>query len=513
VAEEGRLGIPITISTDPRSHFQYVLGASSAPTGFSQWPDPLGFGALADPALVRRFADIVRREYRAVGIHEALSPQADLATEPRWSRATGTFGSGPARVAPLVQAYVEGFQHGSDGLAPDGVMAVVKHWVGYGAEPDGFDAHNAYGRIARLGPTSFADHVAAFDGALAVKVGGVMPAYTITAGVTVNGHALEPVGAGFSRQLITGLLREAHGFDGVVLSDWGVTNDCSAECLSPTRTQTYHEIAMPWGVETLSQADRFEKGIEAGVDQFGGVDQPGAIVTAVRAGRIDEARIDQSVRRILRVKFQLGLFDDPFVDLDKAGAVTGDPAFQATADDAQRRAQVLLEASPGALPLRSGLRVWIHGLSADVVRAAGFTVVDSLETADVAVIRMATPHEVLHPDHFFGVRQHEGRLDFREGDPDFDALRAASARVPTIVSVYMDRPAILTAVRPLASALLVNFGASDAALFDVLTGRATAQGRLPFELPSSMAAVAAQDPARADDSDAPLYPAGAGIVP
>ena len=85
LAEQSRLGIPVTISSDPRNHFQYTLGASAGSSGFSQWPETLGFAAIGDAALTRNFGDIARQEYRAVGITEALSPQADLATEPRWA--------------------------------------------------------------------------------------------------------------------------------------------------------------------------------------------------------------------------------------------------------------------------------------------------------------------------------------------------------------------------------------------------------------------------------------------
>src|SRR5574341_806537 len=156
IAERTRLGIPVTISSDPRHHFQYVFGATSQPSGFSQWPEPLGFGAIGDTSVMRRFGDIARQEYRAVGIHMALSPQADLATEPRWSRINGTFGEDAQLAKRMVQAYIIGFQNGANGLKKDSVIAVVKHWVGYGAQPEGFDGHSAYGKYAVFPKNNFA---------------------------------------------------------------------------------------------------------------------------------------------------------------------------------------------------------------------------------------------------------------------------------------------------------------------------------------------------------------------
>lgn len=125
--------------------------------------------AIGDPALVRRFADIARGEYRATGIHMALSPQADLATEPRWPRLTATFGADPASVSKFSGAYVAGFQGSSKGLTNKGVATVANHWVGYGAQPDGFVGHNYYGRFANLNDAIFAQHVAAFDDVLPMK--------------------------------------------------------------------------------------------------------------------------------------------------------------------------------------------------------------------------------------------------------------------------------------------------------------------------------------------------------
>ena len=512
IAAAGRLGIPVTISTDPRNHFQYVLGATSESKGFSQWPDPLGFGALRDPDITRRFADIARQEYRAVGIHQALSPQADLATEPRWSRMTGTFGANAAIVSPLVKAYVEGFQGGSDGVARNGVLTVVKHWVAYGAQPEGFDGHNFYGRFALVDEAAFAEHVAAFQGAFDARVGGVMPAYTVLKDFRIGGKLVEQVGPGFSTELLTGLLRTKQGFEGIILSDWAITRDCTPGCRDPKQAQGFGDIAMPWGVGGLSEAARFVKGIEAGLDQFGGVEQPEIIIEAVRTGKLTQARIDASVRRILVAKFRLGLFENPYVDPARAEAVAGNVEFRRAADAVQRRSQVMLE-NHGALPLAEGRKLYLYGLSADVARARGFTVVDRPEQADAAIMRLTTPSELLHPNHFFGSRQKEGRLDFRDGDPEFEALKAAKAAgVPIIASIYLDRPAILTNVRDKTAALLANFGASDEALFDVVTGKVAAEGRLPFELPGSMAAVERQHPGRPDDSEAPLYPVGSGLV-
>jgi beta-glucosidase len=130
--------------------------------------------------------------------------------------------------------------------------------------------------------------------------------------------------------------------------------------------------------------------------------------------------------------------------------------------------------------------------------------------ADLALVRVNAPFERLHPHHFFGARQNEGRLDFRDGDADYEAVKQARAARRSVVAVNLDRPAILTNIRDKTDVLIATFGASDAAVLDVATGQARGEGRLPFELPSSMAAVEAQDPARPDDSAAPLYPRGYG---
>lgn len=518
IAEATRLGIPATISTDPRNHFQVTVGVSSASGGFSQWPETLGLAAIGDEKLVERFGKLVAAEYRAVGIQMALSPQADLYTEPRWARGVATFGSDPATVSRLAGAYVRGFQGSAKGLTKSGVATVAKHWVGYGAEPEGFDGHNYYGRIAKLDNASFARHVAAFDGALAANTAGIMPTYVITQGVTINGKPLPQIGAGFSKPLIEGLLRKTKKFGGIVISDWGITNTCPQQCSAPTAESPQgYAIAMPWGVENLSEEERYALGANAGIDQFGGVDNPAPLLAAIKSGKLSVARVDEAARRVLKLKFDLGLFDNPYVSEDQAPKIIGDPVTQAEADKAQRAAQVLLENKGNLLPLASSRKVWLSGVSADVARAGGMTVVDSLDQADVALVRVATPFEVLHPHHFFGSRQHEGRLDFRADDAATKTVAMAAAKVPTIVAVDLDRPAVLTllkdaVLRDKSGALYGLFGASDAVLVDLVTGKAKSRGHLPFELPSSARAVEQQHPGRSDDSVAPLYKRGDGIV-
>lgn len=504
VAESTRLGIPLTISTDPRNHFQHVAGAGTETKGFSQWPNAIGFGAIGDVDLVRRFAEIARQEYRAVGINMALSPQADLYTEPRWSRGVDTFGSTASAVSPLVAAYVAGFQGSDRGLARGGVAAIVKHWVGYGALPDGFDSHNYYGRRAKL-DRGFQQHVDAFGGAFRMKVAGLMPSYNIPGDLILYGSPVEQVASGFNKQLLEGLLRGKLKYQGLVLSDWSITEPCSESCRHPTRP--VEPPNTPWGVEDLTTQARYAKGVVAGIDQFGGVDDVQPLAKAVAAGDITEARLDESVKRIMIVKFEAGLFESPFVDVKRVATTVGSPTFVKQAAAAQSRAIVVLE-NDGRARFKPGTRVFVRGISASALRESGLVAVARPEDAEVAILRVATPSEMLHPMYQMGRQQHEGRLDFRDGDEDYEAIKAVSAKVPTVVAVYLDRAAILTNVRDKAALLLCEFGASDQALLAVLTGRARAEGRLPFELPSSMAAVEAQHPALSNDSPRPLYPSG-----
>jgi len=492
IAETARLGIPVMLSTDPRSQFQSSQGISVSSGRFSQWPDPVGMAAVGDPALLRAFADSVRQEYLAVGIRMALSPQADLTRNPRWHRVNGTFGSDPEKAKELVQAYVQGMQVGPDGLHRDSVVAVVKHWVGYGATgPEGYDSHNFYGRFMGVDSNTIEEHLRPFEGAFAARAGAVMPTYgQPLPGLRVKGIAqpVESVGVGFNKQMLTELLRGRFGFTGLVLSDWQITDDCNAGCREgapPGQKPSPQDIAMPWGVESLTKEERFARALDAGVDQFGGSKDPEHLIHAVQTGRLVPAALDGPVYRVLLQKFQLGLFENPYVDVARAADVVGSQAFQTLALEAQHRSVVLLKNKAGILPLQTqrALKVHLYQLDAGEWRQRGFEVVGRPEDADVAVMALNTPSELLHGQHFFGSRYREGSTAFKAGSPDYEAFRDISSKVPTVVSVYLSRPADLTLLAPKAAAIVGHFGIGAPALLDVLTGRFSPTGRLPFDLP------------------------------
>ena len=521
IAESSRWGIPVTISSDPRHHFEQVLGATMQDRAFSMWPEPLGFAALNDAELTRRFGDVVRQEYEAMGIRESLAPQADLATEPRWARANGTFGEDADIAKRMVESYVAGIQNGTDGLNTGSVVAVVKHWAGYGAAKGGWDGHNYYGRYADFSGHNFPQHLIPFTGAFAAHAGSVMPTYSVLQGVVIDGKPLEQVGAGFNHQLLSELLRAQYGFRGVIVSDWAITNDCSEACRNGTAAgvkPTPQDIGMPWGVEELTKAQRFAKAINAGVDQIGGTEQSNVIVEEVHNGSIPEARVREAAGRILLQKFELGLFEQPYVNETKAAEVAGNKDFVGEGQAAQARAVVLLEnnrlAATGQplLPVAAkNKKIYLYGVSAKAAEAAGFIVVADPTQADLAIIRAPAPYESEHSNFFFGSRQHEGRLTFTEKDAAYAELLRVSPMVPTVFLTTLERPLILTNVRPHVTALLGDFGISDEPLLALITGKVSPSGRLPFELPSSVEAVKQQKSDLPHDSQSPLFPFGFGL--
>ncbi len=492
LAASTRLGIPMTISTDPRHHFSENPGASIIAGAFSQWPETLGFGAIGDADLVEKFGDIARQEYTAVGLRVALHPQIDLATEPRWSRQVGTFGENAELTGKLGAAYIRGFQ-GSE-LGAHSVATMTKHFPGGGPQKDGEDPHFAYGREQVYPGDNFEYHLKPFYDAFEAGTSQIMPYYGMPIGTEY-----EEVGFGFNKSIITGLLRERFKFDGIVCTDWGL--------LSDGEIMGQHFPARAWGVEHLSVADRMVKVLNAGADQFGGEDIPELLVELVESGRITQERLDASARRLLREKFVLGLFDNPYVDGDAADSIVGRADFLAAGEAAQRAAITVLShgGNTPTLPLARGVRLYVEGIAPEVAAAYG-EVVDTPEQADFAIVRVNTPYE--ERATFFENFFHAGSLEF--ADEKIEHITRLAQTVPTILDVFLDRAAVLTPFHE-KTALVGNFGASGAALLDVLFGVVTPQGKLPIELPRSQAAAAASRPDMPSDTVDPLFTFGHGL--
>ncbi len=265
--------------------------------------------------------------------------------------------------------------------------------------------------------------------------------------------------------------------------------------------------AKAWGVEQLDAADRLAKIVEAGCDQLGGEALPELLVELVRSGRIAEARIDVSARRILRDKFRHGLFDEPFVDPDAAERICGAPEFRAAGEEAQRRALTLLT-NDGTLPLAGRPWLYLDGLPVAAGNAYG-DVVERPEDADVAIVFRTAPFEPRNGS-FIESLFHAGSLEFPADERE--RILGLAATVPTVLVVHLDRPAILTGLTDACAAVIGSFGAAPEAILDVVFGRFAPTGKLPFELPSSMEAVERQLPDVPCDSEAPLFRLGHGLT-
>lgn len=514
IAESDRLSIPLTISIDPRNTFYYDDELSSK-SGFSQWPGTLGMAAIGIEQDINEYGNIIRQEYRSLGVTQALSPQADLGTEPRWARFEGTFGESPELSKKMVRGYISGMQNGKGGLNSQSVAAVVKHWVGYGAAENGFDSHNAYGKYALFTKKdSLKEHIIPFTGAFEVNVSGIMPTYSILKNAQINNHQIEAVGAGFNSYLLKDLLRDTYKFKGVIMSDWSITNDCNEVCENGTPPGVTPKVeGMPWGVEKLTKEERFIKAVEAGVQQFGGVSDSSIIVNAVENKKLTEKMLDEAVLAILIQKFELGQFETPYVDENIANQFVGNEDFQKVASQAQYHSMVLLENKQKILPLKKAAKVYLYGFSATTKSqlSNNVNIVDSLDKADVVVVRLNAPYEQNHKNYFFGTMHHEGSLAFPTNDKDIAFIAQASKKHPVIVSVYLDRPAILTPLKQYASAVIANFGVNDEILFTRLFDNKPYVAKMPFALPDSMVSVKKQAPDLPNDMKA-LYPLGYGLT-
>jgi beta-glucosidase len=260
---------------------------------------------------------------------------------------------------------VDGFQTSTGsaeiagGWGYNSVNAMMKHWPGGGPEEGGRDAHFAYGKFAVYPGNNFDEHLVSFvDGALKLHgktkmAAAVMPYYTISYNRDKQGNA----GNSYSKYLVTDLLRNKYGFDGVVCTDWGVTAD---EGKTPDIF-----AGKSWGMETKTVAERHYKILMAGVDQFGGNNDAGPVIEAYNMGVKERgeaamrARFEQSAVRLLRSIFRVGLLENPYLDIQNSKQTVGKPEFMTAGYNAQLKSIVMLENHDNILPLQKGKTIYM----------------------------------------------------------------------------------------------------------------------------------------------------------
>jgi beta-glucosidase len=499
LAEGSRLGIPVVLSSQrrdfprrsdrsgstwPSATSAAPLGAGSASAGVPNWPDPIAFGAIGDPEAVRQYGQITNREYRAMGIRVIWGPQADVGTEPRWNGISGTFGEDAKLDAQMVKAYIEGFQ--GDTLGPGSVMTVTKYWPGQGAMKEGLDPHFEYGKLEVYPGRNFGYQVLPFRAAFEAHTGGVMPGSAIPVG-------MDSVGMNFSKKILGDLLRVKYGYDGMVMAE--------------------SSGGAPWGVEDLSPAEQIHRMVDAGVDQIGGEDDPRVILALAQNGAISQERLNASVARILRPMFELGLFENPYVDPAQAIPAAAQSEAVEAAEAAQRKSIVLLKNDKALLPLPGQRKIYVEGMRKDAAGKYG-TVVGDPKDADIAIVEVSAPY-ALHPGAEGAERLvHEGTLAYAgaENASSLEAIqRVAGFGKPTIVCIYMDRPAILSEFIDNVAAVLAHFGSRDEALLDIIFGRYAATGKSPFDIPRDMTSVRRHREDTPHDTENPLFRFGFGL--
>ena len=551
LCESTRLGIPALFKSNPRNHFEegWMGGLDATVGAFSAWPKEAGLAATRDLDLIGEFSRAVAREWVAVGIRGMYGYCLDLSTEPRWFRITETFAEDAGLVSEIATVLVKGIQ--GDELDHRSVAVTMKHFPGGGPQEGGSDPHFPFGKHQTYPSNNFEYHLRPFIAAIEAGVSSIMPYYGVPVG---QRYLPNDVGMSFSKGIVTELLRERLGFEGNVNSDTAIAT------------------TMPWGVEDKSVGERVAMAINAGVDVLSGFSDHLQMLENINEGLISEERVDEAVTRLLTEQFKLGLFENPFVDSNRAGYILGDRITQLKAEAAQRRAVVVLQNSDELLPLEMpspkpqpnmfaalgmhtdgkvdepvsdpiSKQIYVMGLDADVVSGPAWNEFEVVsgdydaengetrppvpEGTDYAVIRVVVGNSSKVGGGFLPVPDPE-ELDLiafsdmeasdswvvRPSLADIEGVMSEIGAERTVLAVRFRQPFVLDAESGFrdAGAILSTFGVSDAALMDVLTGKVKPEAKLPFALAESAKAILRQD------SDAPgyaeedlLYPFGFGL--
>lgn len=474
LCEDTRLGIPAIVASNPRNHITVdaSIGLSVGTTVFSKWPGELGLAAMRDLKLTRSFAEIAAQEWAAVGLRKGYMYMADLATEPRWQRIEGTFGESADWAAEMMREIVLGFQ--GDKLGPKSVALTTKHFPGGGPQVEGHDPHFEWGKDQHYPGKMFDYHLKPFKAAIDAGTSAIMPYYAKPIGTQY-----EELAFAYNKTIIKDLLRDKMGFKGIINSDTGPIE------------------MMPWGVEGLSIAQRYQKAIECGVDLFSGSGDPSQLLEVVKKGMVSEARINESIARLLREKMELGLFENPYVDVAQAEKTVGNAEFQKQADLALRKSIVLLRNEAKILPLAKKTKVYVesyydNGRGASPVNVIQPKVnnwelefVATREAADVVVLWL-TPGA----GSLFNAKEAPIELQLSKNKIDIARVNETTYHKPTVLVINYSSPWVIDEIdNPNVKTVLATFGTSTDALLDVLTGKFNPSGKMPFTTPVSKKAV------------------------
>lgn len=556
------MGIPANNSSDPRhganKDSEYNAGSGGS---ISQWPEELGLAATFDPAITEQFGTIAAKEYRALGITTALSPQIDLATEPRWNRFVGTFGEDPKLATDMARAYVDGFQSSPKTIAPyegwgnQSVNAMIKHWPSGGPEEGGRDGHFAYGKFAVYPGNNFETHLKTFiDGAFKLnggtkKASAVMPYYTIS--FNQDKKYGENVGNGFSKYIVTDLLRDKYGYEGVVCTDWLITGD---EGKTPDVF-----AGKSWGTEKMTLAERHYKVMMAGVDQFGGNNDIKPVLEAYQMGVKEHgeafmrARFEKSAVRLLLNIFRVGLFENAYLNPEETQTIVGKAEYMKAGYDAQLKSIVMIKNQKNTLPIATGKTVYVpkrttppginffgfptpekteYPVNLELIKKY-YTVTDDPSKADFAIVFIKSP---VSNGYSKADREAGGNgympislqlkdytaVDARKeslaaGDPVIDPTitnrsywnktsksnsypdlttildtKKAMNGKPVLVAITISNPMVFHEFEKEVDAIVGEFGVQTEALLDIVSGKVEPSGLLPLQMPIDMTTVEKQ---------------------
>ncbi len=490
LCEADGLGIPALVTSNPRNHItrDASIGLSVGKTPFSVWPGELGLAAMRDPQLVREFADIARQEWTAIGLRKGYMYMADLATEPRWQRVEGTFGEDAELAAQTMREVVLGFQGAK--LNNGSVALTVKHFPGGGATEDGQDPHFPWGKREILTDKSIQNNLVSFKAAIDAGVSAIMPYYSLPVGTKYEGVAYA-----YNKGILQDLLRKELGFKGIINSDTGPID------------------MMPWGVEDLNVTERYKKSQEAGVNLYSGSGDPTELLKAVKTGAVKMKTINESVLLLLLEKFELGLFENPYVDVEKAVALVGNPAFQKRADVAMRKSIVLLRNESNILPLKGKTKVYFesyfpqkgnpNGTHVNIPALNNWALqfVQTPDEADVVLLWITPGAKSL-----FDSKGEPIYLSLSKNGINTCYINCLTEKKPTVLVMNYSNPWVIDEIYNKGSqnikGVIATFGTTNDALLDVVTGKFNPTGKMPFTTPISEAAAQNNKP------DVPGYDEG-----